>query len=90
MRRVGCSIPTNSRLPDTDLRKPSINLAYAELYIVIAGIFRKYDLYDSAIKQKTPTLALYETTREQDVDVEYDYLIPFPKSENRGIRLLVR
>lgn len=57
---------------------------------MIAGLFRKYDVYDSAIKQKTPTLALYETTREQDVDVEYDYQVPFPKSENRGVRLMIR
>ena len=70
--------------------KSRINLAYAELYIVLAGIFRKYDMHHSAIEQKTPTLALFETTREEDVDIEYDYLIPFPKSGNRGIRAIVR
>ena len=67
-----------------------INLAYAELYIVIAGVFRKYDLYDDAIKQKTPTLALYETTREWDVDMEHDFLIAFPKEGSKGVRVKVR
>ena len=68
----------------------SINLAYAELYIVLAGIFRKYDLYDSTIEQKTPTLALFETTKERDVDIEQDYLIPLSRKESQGIRVIVR
>ncbi len=68
----------------------SINLAYAELYIMLAGIFRKYDLYDSAADQKTPTIALFETTRERDVDVEFDFLVPRPKDESKGIRVVVR
>ncbi len=68
----------------------SINLAYAELYIMLAGIFRKYDLYDSAVDQKTPTLALFETTRERDLDIERDFLVSRPKDESKGIRVLVR
>ena len=68
----------------------SINLAYAELYIVLTGIFRKYDLYDSTIEQKTPTLALFETTKERDVDIEQDYLVPLSRKESQGIRVIVR
>jgi hypothetical protein len=66
-----------------------INLAYAKLYLMIAGIFRKYDLYNSSSNQKTPTMELFETTRE-DVDIAYDILIPFPKKGSRGVRLRVR
>ena len=68
----------------------SINLAYAEIYVILAGIFRKYDRYDGASEQKTPTLALFETTRERDVDIEYDFLIGVPRSGNQGVRVLVR
>ena len=57
---------------------------------MLAGIFRKYDLYDGTNKQTTPTLALYETTRERDVDIESDFLIACPKSESKGIRVVVR
>ena len=71
----------------TDFR---INLAYAELYIVIAGVFRKYNLYDAAVEQKTPTLALYDTTRERDVDMEHDFLLAFPKEGSKGVRVKVR
>ena len=86
-----CTISTSLlRVLEAWLTNTSINLAYAELYIVLAGIFRKYDLYDSAIEQKTPTLALFETTKEQDVDIEQDFLIPLPKKGSQGIRVIVR
>ena len=41
-----------------------MNLAYSELSIMLAGIFRKYDAYDGAGKQTGPTLELFETTAE--------------------------
>ncbi|RFU78092.1 cytochrome p450 [Trichoderma arundinaceum] len=44
------------------------HLAYSELYIILAGLFRKYDLYDGTGRQKTPTLDLYDTLRERDID----------------------
>lgn len=68
----------------------SINLAYAELYIILAGVFRRYDLYDEAANQKAPTLALYDTTRERDVDIAFDLCVPFPTRESKGIRASVR
>ena len=67
-----------------------INLAYAELYIVIAGVFQKYDLYNETIEQKTPTLALYDTTRERDVNMEHDFFLAFPKEESKGVRVKIR
>lgn len=70
--------------------KSSINLAYAELYIIVAGIFRKYDLYDGAAEQKTPTLTLFDTTRERDVDMAFDFLALFPMKESKGVRVVVR
>jgi hypothetical protein len=66
-----------------------INLAYSELYLILAGIFLKYDLFDGSGKQTSPTLELFETDRD-DVDIKYDFLIPFPKKGSLGVRLKVR
>ena len=68
----------------------SINLAYAELYIIIAGMVLKYDVYDETTNQKTPTLALFDTTRERDIDMEFDLIVPFPQRESKGVRVIVR
>jgi hypothetical protein len=66
-----------------------INLAYSELYLTLAGIFRKYELYDGNEKERSPSLELFETGRE-DVDMAFDFLIPFPKRGSLGVRLRVR
>jgi len=66
-----------------------INLAYQELYPVLAGIFRKYDVYDGSSKAKEPTLQLYETDRG-DVDIYADFVTPVPKPESQGIRIVVK
>jgi hypothetical protein len=66
-----------------------INLAFAELYIMLAGIFRKYDLYDGTGKQTCPTLELFQTGRE-DVDMVADFVTPFLRKESLGVRVRVR
>lgn len=66
-----------------------MHLAYAELYTVLACIFRKYDLYDGTGKQTDPTLELYETGRE-DVDMVADFVTPFIKEGSLGVRVTVR
>lgn len=66
------------------------HLAYAELYVILAGIFRKYDLYDGTAKQQGPTLALYDTIRERDVDAVIDLVVPYPAKGSQGVRLAVR
>lgn len=64
-------------------------LAYSELYTILAGIFRKYDLYDGTGKQSGPTLELYKTGRN-DVDMAADYVTPFVRDDSLGVRLMVR
>jgi hypothetical protein len=66
-----------------------MNLAYSELYMLLAGIFRKYDLYDGTGKQAGPTLELYQTTRE-DVDMGADSLTLVLKEGSVGVRVIVR
>ncbi|CZT46526.1 related to trichodiene oxygenase cytochrome P450 [Rhynchosporium secalis] len=64
-------------------------LAYSELYVILSGIFRKYDLYDGTGKQSSPTLELYQTGRD-DVDMVADYAIPYVRDESLGVRVKVR
>ncbi len=73
-----------------------MNLAYSEIYIFIAAIFRRYNIYDPAasdsIRQQIspfPSLELFETTRA-DVDIDSDFAIPLPKEGSRGVRVIVR
>ena len=67
-----------------------MNLAYAELYVLLAGIFRRYEIFDGTGEQTAPTLALYDVVKERDVDVKYDYQVPFPEKKSKGIRVKVR
>lgn len=54
-----------------------LNLAYAELYLALANIFRKFEL------------ELYDVVRERDVDVSHDFFNPSPKLESVGVRARV-
>ena len=53
------------------------NLAYAEMYITLATLFRRFDF------------ELFETTRD-DVAVAHEYHIPQVKRGSRGVRVLVK
>ena len=51
-------------------------LAYAELYIALATVFRRFEF------------ELYETSRE-DVDAKHDFFVPSPRLDSKGMRVLV-
>lgn len=59
------------------------------MYLVLAGIFRKYDLYDGTGNQKCPTLELFETSRV-DVDMASDLVASALKEGSQGVRVMVR
>lgn len=52
-----------------------MNLAYAEIYLTLAAIFRRFDLH------------LYETTRD-DVDVIHDFFNPLARRDSKGVRVI--
>jgi cytochrome P450 len=54
-----------------------INLAYAEIYLTLAAVFRRFDL------------ELFETTRE-DVDIVHDFFSPSARLDSKGVRVLVK
>lgn len=67
-----------------------INLAYQEMHLVIAGVFRRFDLYNpDNTHHQGPTLALYDTIRQRDVDMDADLAMPAPKLGSKGVRITV-
>ena len=55
-----------------------MNLAYAEIHLTLAAVFRRFDL------------ELFETTREEDVDIAHDFFNPSAKVDSKGVRVLVK
>ncbi len=53
-----------------------MNLAYAELYMTLAAIFRRFDL------------ELYETSFE-DIKIVHDFFNPSARLDSKGVRVLV-
>jgi cytochrome P450 len=95
---VGMTAPLLNRHPDwyedADKFYPErylgINLAYQELQMFTAGIFRKYKVFDkSADQQDGPTLELYDTTIE-DIRLYADYVSPGFRPGSLGVRVRVR
>ncbi|KAL8799393.1 MAG: hypothetical protein Q9182_005935 [Xanthomendoza sp. 2 TL-2023] len=62
-----------------------INLAYQELYLVLASLFRKYNIAGGS--DKGPQLALYETA-DRDVEMVADIMVAAPAAGSKGIRVL--
>ncbi|KAI9705095.1 MAG: hypothetical protein M1836_006878 [Candelina mexicana] len=54
-----------------------LNLAYAEIYLVTAVIFRKFNT------------ELYKTTR-RDVDIAHDFGVPHAALDSKGVRIIVK
>ena len=54
---------------------------------MLAGIFRVYDCAQSGAK--THRLELYDTTRERDIDMVADFVVPVAKSGIRGVKIRV-
>lgn len=54
-----------------------INIAYAEIYITLASLFRRFEF------------ELFETDRS-DVDFAQDMVSPQPKRDSKGIRVIVK
>ena len=64
-----------------------MTLARREMAIILASLFLRYDLYRG---QEGPTLELYDTTRERDIDANSDYIIPVPAKGSQGLRVKIR
>ncbi|KAL2433865.1 Cytochrome P450 monooxygenase tpcC [Exophiala dermatitidis] len=65
-----------------------INLAYAELYLMLAKLFRVYGSKEVRFDGDVGRLELYETTL-RDVQVAEDRFIPLPPRDSKGVRVTV-
>jgi cytochrome P450 len=65
-----------------------INLAYAELYLALARIFRAYGSKDVRMEDDVGYLELYETT-VNDVELTKDVFIPVGRDGSKGVRITV-
>jgi cytochrome P450 len=66
-----------------------INLAYAELYMMLAAVFRSYGSSEVIMDDDLGYLILYETTLE-DVEIQADGMVPLTKIGTKGIRVQVK
>jgi hypothetical protein len=66
-----------------------INLAYAELYLSLARIFRGYGSKDFHGEDDLGYLELFETT-SRDVEIVADLFVPRAASDSEGIRIQVK
>lgn len=55
----------------------AFSLAYAEMFLTIAAIFRKFDV------------DLFETTID-DIAIERDFFVAAPKLNSKGVRAIVK
>jgi cytochrome P450 len=65
-----------------------INLAYAEMYTWLAGVFRRYGSEDVRFKTDEGVLELFETDRS-DADMWADRFIPVVKPGSKRVRIRV-
>jgi cytochrome P450 len=66
-----------------------INLAYAELYLTIARIFRSYGSQHVRMEGDRGYLELYKTTT-RNIEIVADGFVPIWPKESEGIQILVR
>lgn len=65
-----------------------MNLAYAELYLVLARLFRSYGSKDVKGDDDIGYLSLFETTVE-DVELKRDFFLPLTRLGSEGVRIQV-
>lgn len=65
-----------------------INLAYAEIYLALAAIFRQYGSLAVRGKDDVGVFELYDTTM-RDVEIVGDGITPLTVPESKGVRLRI-
>jgi len=63
------------------------NMARREMGMVLATILNRFDIYQG---QDGPTLELYDTVRERDIDCNSEMIIPMPAKGSHSLRVRVR
>lgn len=71
-----------------------MQLAYAELYLVLSGVWRRFGGplgTDSGPipREQGGRMELFETDK-RDIEMEYDLFVPYGKKDSQGIRILIK
>jgi hypothetical protein len=71
-----------------------MQLAYAELYLVLSGVWRRFGGPPGIDTGPIPEeyggrMELFETDK-RDVEMEYDLFVPYGKKDSQGIRILIK
>ncbi len=66
-----------------------INLAYAELYLMLAKLFRVYGSDEIRMDGDVGRLKLYDVIFERDIDLSEDRFVPLVRRDTKGVRVLV-
>lgn len=61
-----------------------MTLARREMAIILFTLLIGYDLYDK--QKKGPTMELFDTIRDRDVETPSDYIIPLAEEGSEGVR----
>jgi cytochrome P450 len=67
-----------------------INLAYAEIYVTLAMIFRRYGSAEVKMDDDKGYLELYDTEWHRDLEIVGDGVTPLNRPESKGVRILVK
>ena len=67
-----------------------INLAYAEIYVTLAMVFRVYGSAEVRMKDDRGYLELFDTDWARDVEIVGDGITPLNRKESKGIRIKVK
>lgn len=67
-----------------------MDLAYAELYVALALIFRLYGSKEVRMDDDRGYLELYDTEFERDIEIVGDGITPLNRKESKGVRVRVR
>lgn len=65
-----------------------MNLALAEIYLMVAAVFRRYGTEEARGKDDVGMLGLFETS-DEDVHCAIDGFVPLPKPGSQGVRVKV-
>lgn len=66
-----------------------MNLAYAELYLVLSAFWRRFGGPDSDKSGEGGRIELYQTDKS-DVEMKHDLFVPYAKRGSQGIRIVVK
>jgi len=65
-----------------------INLAYAEMYLVLSSFWRRFDGPASEKRSESGRIKLYQTDKT-DVEMQHDLFVPYAKRGSQGVKIII-